>query len=287
MVCHAEENWRLIRGEIGMEKIKQALERARQERNRDQPAEPAKPTQSGEYGVEQKISYSKTRVVEIDPEVLRRNRIVLGNENEVAASAYKILRTQVQQRLAANNWNSIAITSPGRGHGKTLTAINLSIALAREVDRTVLLVDLDLRNPSVHRRFEQSIDRGLVDYLLDDVPLMDILMNPGIEKLVVLPAGRAVPNSSELLSSPKMVRLVEELKSRYPARIIVYDLPPLLSADGTLAFSPYVDATLMVVEDGKTTKDELTAAVEMMEGAPLIGTVLNKVSESQLQYSYY
>ena len=272
-----------------MEKIKQALERARQERERESPQAQAvtEPVPADDQGPEQKISYSETRVVEINPEILRRNRIVFGSENEAAAAAYKILRTQVHQRLAAKNWNSIAITSPGQGHGKTLTAINLSIALARDVDRTVLLVDLDLRNPSVHRRFEQSVKHGLVDYLLDNVPITEILVNPGIEKLVVLPAGNAVPNSSELLSSPKMVRLVEELKSRYPSRIIVFDLPPLLSADDMLAFSPYVDATLMVVEDGKTTKDELIAAVEMMEGAPLLGTVLNKVAESHLMYSYY
>ena len=286
-MVHGTQESRYLRRSPSVEKIKQALEGARRERDDRQTEEPRQPLRSDDQVDEQKISYSKTRVVEISHKVLRRNRIVLGNEHDEAATGYKMLRTQVQQRLATKNWNSVAITSPGRGHGKTLTAINLSIALAREVDLTVLLVDLDLRNPSVHRRFEQSIDLGLVDYLLDDVPVADILINPGVEKLVVLPAGRAVPNSSELLSSPKMVRLVEELRSRYPSRIIVFDLPPLLSANDMLAFSPYVDATLMVIEDGKTTKEELVAAVEMMEGAPLIGTVLNKAAASELAYSYY
>ena len=274
-----------------MEKIKQALERAHREQARAaQPAAAQAPLPEPNdetRGHDAAISYSQTRVIPISDEVLRRNKIILGDENDEVATAYKILRTQVEQRLTAKNWNAIAITSPGAGQGKTITAINLSVALAREVDRTVLLVDLDLRNPSIHRRFEQRVDRGLVDYLLDDIPVHEILINPGIERLVILPVGRAVANSSELLKSPKMVRLVDELKSRYPSRTIVFDLPPALSADDMLAFAPYVDATLMVVEDGNTTKEELTRAVEMMEGSHLLGTVLNKAQGRPSNYPYY
>ena len=170
------------------------------------------------------------------------------------------------------------------GQGKTLTAINLSAALAREMHRTVLLVDADLRNPSIHDRFGLSSSKGLIDYLLDDVPITELLVNPGIEKLVVLPAGRQVPNSSELLSSPKMANLVDELKTRYPSRIIVFDLPPLLSSDDTLAFSPFVEAVLLVLEDGKTTKGELARAMEVLDGVHVLGTVLNRSSETQASY---
>lgn len=242
------------------------------------------PPQADSVALGKTISYSKTRVQPVDENVLRRNRIVLGTKNDDAATAYKILRTQVEQRLTAKGWNSLAITSAGSGNGKTLTAINLSIALAREMHRTVLLVDLDLRNPSVHERLGLKVDSGLVDYLLDDVPLSDVLLNPGLDRLVLLPAGRAVPNSSELIASPRMVHLVEELKSRYPTRIIVFDLPPLLSADDTLAFSPYVDTTLLVVREGVTTREELQRGVEMLEGVHLLGTVLNAASESHPTY---
>jgi Mrp family chromosome partitioning ATPase len=161
------------------------------------------------------------------------------------------------------------------------------MALAQAMHRTVLLADLDFRNPSVHRRFEIDIEYGLIDYLLDDVPVSEVLVNPGIERLVVLPAGRnAVPNSSELLASPKMIQLVEELKSRYPARLIVFDLPPILWSDDTLAFSPYVDATLLVVADGITTHDELKRAGEVLDGDTVIGTVLNRSKEVQPSYYY-
>ncbi len=274
-----------------MEKIKQALDRARKEQtaggSRATPASSEKAIDR-ELTAVRKISYNQTRVLDIDPDILRRNRIIIGSgEHPAAETAYKILRTQVEQRMAARGWNAIAVTSPGANTGKTITAINLSMALAQEMHRTVLLVDLDFRNPSVHRRSECDISYGLIDYLLDNVPVSEILINPGIEHLVILPAGReAVPNSSELLASPKMIRLVDELKSRYPSRIIVFDLPPLLWSDDTMAFSPYVDTTLIVVAEGLTTKEELKRAMEIMEGSNVIGTVLNRSSEVQPTYYY-
>ena len=267
-----------------MERIKEAVEQARRERQGQPPAAAPSPGASRETA-EQPISYSRTRVVPFDDTTLARNRILLGHDTDAASSAYKLLRTQVQQRLSANGWNALAISSPVAGEGKTLTAINLSIALAREIQHTVLLVDLDLRKPAVHTYFGQEPRYGIVDYLLDGIPLGDILINPGIERLVVLPAAREVANSSELLSSPKMAQLVDELKSRYPARIVIFDLPPLLMSDDMLAFSPYVDTSLLVIEDGRTTRDQLTRAVEMLEGTHLLGTVLNKAREAPAPYA--
>jgi len=93
---------------------------------------------------------------------------------------------------------------------------------------------------------------------------------------VILPGGRTRANSAEMLNSPKMVRLVEELKTRYSSRIILFDLPPLLSVADTLAFSPYVDAALLVVENGKTQAEDLKRAIGLLQGTNVIGTVLNK-----------
>lgn len=280
---------------ISVEKIKRALERAKQQQANHRNVAVTTVPASDDSAVSQSspiahnvedIHYRQTRVLQIDPEVLRRNNIIVGDASQAAAdTAYKILRTQVEQRLDARGWNAVAVTSPGASAGKTITAINLSVALAKEVHRTVLLVDLDFRNPNIHKRFEYDVQKGLINYLLDDVPVNEILINPGIERLVLLPAGRVpVPNSSELLSSPKMVRLVDELKSRYPSRIIVFDMPPLLWSDDTMAFTPYVDTTLLVVAEGLTTKEELRRATEIMEGHDLIGTVLNRSKEIQPTY---
>jgi protein-tyrosine kinase len=259
-----------------MERIKQALEKAREDRLRTGAPTVMGGSQTAATPVTQ-ISYSQTRTQDVQKNFLREQRVITGQEKGGAGDAYGMLRTQVLQRLNENNWNALAITSPGNGEGKTLTAINLAISLAQEVTYTVLLVDANLRHPSVHTYFGLTPEKGLSDYLTSDVPLSSLLINPaGIERFVILPGGAALGNSSEMLSSPKMKQLVEELKERYRSRIILFDLPPLLSSADALAFSPYVDAALLVLEEGKTPEEEIQRAVELLQNTQLIGTVLNK-----------
>ena len=149
----------------------------------------------------------------------------------------------------------------------------------------MLLVDANLRTPSVHNMLGFYPEYGLSDYLLKDVPLNNILVHPeGIPRFVVLPAGYSLANSSEMLSSPKMGRLVDELKHRYPSRIVIFDLPPILNSSDALAFSPLLDATLLVIEDGGTQRNDLKQAFEMMQGVEVIGTVLNKAYTTDRDY---
>ncbi len=258
-----------------MERIKQALEKARLERQKTGGI--SAPAASSRVDTSGPVTYTHTRTVEVAKNLLRQKRVVSGADEGAFTDAYKILRTQVLQRLREKNWNSLAITSPGINEGKTLTAINLAISLSMEVNYTVLLVDADLRHPSVHSYFGIEADHGLSDYLMADKPLSELLVHPkAIPGFVILPGGKPLGNSAEMLSSPKMVRLVEELKSRYPSRIILFDLPPLLSAADTLAFSPYVDAALLVIEDGKTQAEDAKQAIGLLQGTNVIGTVLNK-----------
>ena len=156
-----------------------------------------------------------------------------------------------------------------------------------EVTHTVLLVDLDLRKPSIHEYFGYQPEYGLGDYLIRDVPIQQILFTPSIERLVVLPGREVIQNSSEMLRSPKMVALVNELKHRYPDRLVVFDLPPILAADDALAFAPYTDAMLLVAETGGTSRDDLQKALEVLKSAPVIGTVLNKAYAPRGGYGYY
>lgn len=268
-----------------MERIKQALERAREER---QGAEPTVLNSQRPGGAapspEACIAYTQTRVARPDPAALARHRILGGEDQPEVVTAYKMLRTQVLQRMVANGWKALAVTSPGAGAGKSVTALNLALSLAREVAYTVLLVDFDLRRPALHEYLGIAPGRGIGDYLLRDVPLSDVLVNPGIERLVLLPGREPIYNSAEMLRSPKTVRLVEELKSRYPTRLVVFDLPPLLCADDALAFSPYADAVLLVLEEGATTRREIQATRELLGVTPILGTVLNKSRERVRAY---
>lgn len=260
-----------------MDRIADALDRARKD------AEPAGVIRSNrvtrlhdEPNAGGGIRYSRTRTVKVSRETLREQRIVSAFESGAYKDSCKILCTQILQRLREQNWNALAVTSPGAREGKSLTAINLAISLALEVDQTVLLVDADLRAPRIHRHFGLQADPGLSDYLISNTPVEDILVHPGIGRFVILPGGQPIPNSSEMLGSQKMMNLVKELKSRYPSRIVVFDLPPVLSSADALAFSPYVDAAVLVVEEGVTDRDEVQRAVEMLSSTRLLGTVLNK-----------
>lgn len=229
------------------------------------------------------IVYTQTRTQDISLSILRQHRVMAAYDKGPFLDAYKILRTQVMHRLRENAWNVLGVTSPGYGEGKTLTAVNLAVSLAMETTQTVLLVDSNLQNPMVHHAFGLGDGPGLVDYLLDELPVEDLLLHPGIGRFVLLPGGRAISNSTEILTSPKMVALVEELKHRYASRIVVFDLPPLLHTADVLAFSPYTDALLLVVEEGKTTGEDLQRALGLVKNScPVLGTVLNKAGRSSM-----
>lgn len=230
------------------------------------------------------VTYTQTRVLEVRPEVMQRNRLIAPTDAGAALNAFKLLRTQLLQIMDRNDWCALGVTSPGPGAGKTLTAINLAISLALDVNHTVLLVDLDLRRPSVHRYFGLEDTRGLGDYLTGGSDLRGLLFNPGIERLVVLPGGAPRENSSELLTSPRMIELAREMKARYRSRIVLFDLPPLFAGDDALAFSPRLDAVLMVAEEGRTKKREIEAAVALLGAVPIIGPVLNKARMKTAPY---
>lgn len=258
-----------------MERIKQALEKARQERQLKQGGsvvQPIPPLPDAESA-----GQAVTAPVSLNENLLRDHRIIAGLPPSPFTEAYNLLRTRLLQIFREHHWNTLAVTSPGISAGKTLTAINLAISIAREVDYTVLLVDANLQQPGLLEYFGLPQRAGLSDYLTTDTPIADLLVKPGIvDRLVVLPGGQPLANSSEMLTSPKMARLVEEMKARYPSRIIIFDLPPLLTSSDTLAFAPNVDAALLVVEEGVTQKDELQRAVELLSVTNIVGTVLNK-----------
>jgi protein-tyrosine kinase len=269
-----------------MERIKQALELARQERQKrgGHVSGAASAVKSNESIADQNIEYTETRSIGLSIKELREKRIIIEQNNNIS-DAYRLLRTQILQRLNDKNWNALGVTSPNNGSGKTITAINLAISLAREVDNTVLLVDANLRSPKIHNYFNFSVENGLSEYLCGDIPLGEILIHPeNVPRLVILPAGHSISNSSEMLSSPKMNRLVEELKHRYPSRIVLFDLPPLLESSDALAFLPNADAALVVIEEGGTKDHELKQAFELLQSNEVIGTVLNKSYTRERDY---
>lgn len=277
-----------------MERLKQAMERARAERRLEAGSGASKPlgndaaarrsSRTKDAGL--RIKYTRTATVATDSVSLRDERILLAEGVGSVPDAYKVLRTQVLQRMRTRGLRTLAVTSPGPGDGKTTTAINLAIGLARDVNQTVLLVDLDLKRPAVARYFAHEQTLGISDYLIENKDLADIMFNPGIERLVILPGNKQIMHSSEILSSPRFIALMDELKSRYEDRVILFDLPPLFASDDVIAFLPYVDGAILVVEHGKVTKGELVQAQQLL-GDKSLGVVVNKAEGAGTNLGYY
>ncbi|QPK64888.1 CpsD/CapB family tyrosine-protein kinase [Methylomonas sp. LL1] len=230
------------------------------------------------------IAYSQTRVHTPDQQLLKQNRIISAFPHGKWLESYRMLRTRCLQSMDAMDWKTLAITSTSAQTGTSLTAANLAISIAMELDRTALLVDANFLNPTINTLFGIQADKGLSDYLLHDTEISTMLINPGIDRLVILPTGQPMFNSTEMLHSPKMVRLVNELRSRYPSRMIIFDMPPILSQDDTLGFSPYVDCVLLVIDEGRTKTDELKHAANLLKDINVLGTVFNKSTDHKIRF---
>lgn len=271
-----------------MDRVRKALDRARLERPqsvgieerkasvRERPAEPARRRVSVEF------EYVLTRTFQPPADLLERHRILKPESTDPAASAFRMLRTQVLQRMDANGWRSLAIFSPTAEDGKTTTAINLAIGLAHDRLHTALLVEFDFKKPTIASRLGLAPEVGVEDVLSGHAELADCLYHPeGFERFVVLPARSAVMHSSELLAGPRSRELVSELRTRYPERVILFDLPPVLASDDALAFAPLVECGLVVAAEGYTGRDDLVRTVELLNKTPLVGAVLNRSEAAQ------
>lgn len=273
-----------------MDRIRQALDLARQERGLP-PEEPVEVSfrafdNKSVARMPRSIVYTKTRTFSPPVALLEANRIVGSASREPAAAAFRMLRTQVLQRMEEHQWQSLAILSPVGKDGKTTTAINLAISLANDHRHTVLLVDLDLKRPTIAAKLGIVPEVGTDDILQGSGRIEDCLYHPeGFERLVVLPARGPLHNSSEALAGPRGRQLVAELRGRYPDRIIVFDLPPVLGADDAVAFAPLVECGLVVVAEGLTSRDDVLRCMELLRKTTIVGTVLNRSTDGTSPYN--
>ena len=185
--------------------------------------------------------------------------------------------------------NLIQVTSSLQGEGKTFTSVNLAMAIAMELDYTVLLVDADVIKSSVSKTLGINAERGLTDYLQGDVnKLSDVLLHTNIPKLSVLPAGRRHDLSTELLNSEFMDNLIHELAFRYKDRVVIIDSPPLLQTNESRVLAHKVGQIVFVVEQNKTTQTTIKNALSLLDPEMVIGLVMNKNrSGSKSNYYYY
>ena len=219
------------------------------------------------------------RAAAVDPGSLERNRVLLRVQDVAVSRAYKILRTRVLHRMAANGWFSLGVTGTCAGEGKTLTAVNLALALAQDPNAWVFLVDLDLQRPQLGAYLGLSYEHGLTDFLSGHAQLDQVIYDIGVKRLAVVPNASPVETSSEHLRSARMADFINALEAETPRRIIVFDMPPLNVSDDVLAFAPRVDSFLLVVSQGFTARRTLNNAKEVLSELNVLGVVLNRSTE--------
>lgn len=277
-----------------MEKIQQAIERARQQRasvaGRAPAATAAPSTQAAPTAVAGALEHILHRVRVIHPSAqhLRDHRVLAGATDDPRSDVFRKLRTQAMLRLQALGGRSIAVVSARDGEGKTLVACNLALGIAYQTSAPTFLLDMDFRRPTVHKAFGFEPERSLAEVVEGQATLEDVCVRIGESQLFVLPQGRKSEHASELVASNAARTLLQDLLRGVPSAKLVVDCPPLLLTDEPLVVQGYVDGCLLVVEQGRTSRDDVERAAEYLDETKYLGSVLNRVveSESSTYYGY-
>lgn len=222
-------------------------------------------------------------------EKMDRSLVSFFNPQSFEAEQFKILRSNLLYPVTGNPPRSVMVTSPMPEEGKSFVAANLAISVALNINRHVLLMDCDLRRPSIHSRFGFEDVPGLSDYLCNGVPLSDLLIRTSVDKLTILPGGEPPDNPSELLSSERMSELLAEAAERYPDRLIILDSPPPTLTAETSVLARWVDGVVIVIKQGKTLREGVSDVIDKMGRDKIIGAIMNnfEVYSSRYYGKYY
>jgi protein-tyrosine kinase len=275
-----------------MESIRQAVERAKRQAGAG--TEPRGQAHSNfsqrtpEFGSTEYRVGGPIRDIVLDDLHLQSKRIISHTIADFRSRPFGMLRTQVLQSMDAKGWKTLAITSPTPACGKTLTALNLALSIARQPERSVLLVDLDFTKPQVAACLGLKCDDGVVGVLEGRTKQSDAIVRArvGNLQLMVFPTASS-PSSSELISSRAMAAMLGSLKSEYRAETIIFDLPPMLAGDDVIAILPQIDCVLFVAAVGTTTVAEIKECSKHLQSTEVIRFVVNKVPETSTDYYYY
>lgn len=203
-------------------------------------------------------------------------------ERSLLAEEFRVIKRPLITNVmnadsAERHRNLIMVTSSLPGEGKSFCALNLALSIAMERDTTVMLVDADVAKPSVLNNLALRAERGLMDLLLDPATdVGDVLLRTNIDKLTILPAGRRHKHATELLASEDMMALLNEIATRYPDRIVVFDSPPLLVTSEARELAAHMGQVVMVVEAGRTTQEAVSEALRYLEGCDIVNLLMNK-----------
>lgn len=223
--------------------------------------------------------------VALDAAHLEAARIIGHDVTDVRAKSYDILRTHVLQAMDLHDWQLLGVTSPTKGCGKTLTSINLGFSIGRQMERTVVLIDMDFRKPQLATRLGVRSDIGLLDVLEGRVAVSEAMfrVRAGRHSVLVLPTD-PTEVSAELMASRAMHAFIQQLRRDFRSCIVILDLPPMLVSDDVTALLPQIDCALLVAAVGTTTVPEIEECGRHLQSTNLVRVVVNKVPESKKMY---
>ena len=269
-------------------RIEAALERARQRRKDDKRADSrAAATEQPPVPRQPMPQFPE---LAIDGHGCTARRILIserGAHGNVGADAsYRMLRTRVLQRMRANRWTTIGVTSPSQGDGKSLTTLNLALSIAREGNSNVFLLDLDMRNPTLCNSLGVVPPVDMNEYLAGDGQPEDLLFSIGIDNLLLAGSVTSTNRASELLATRGVEKLFSYIRSIAPQPLVLVDLPPVLATDDALVVAPMVDACLLVLAEGRSRRDSAAEAIAVLSEFQLAGIVLNRSRAAIKDYHY-
>ncbi len=244
------------------------------------------PGRGGHSGQPHAQSYDgRFAEVTLDQAHLEAARIIGHDVTDPRAKSYDILRTHVLQAMDLHDWHLLGITSPTKGCGKTLTSINLALSISRQMERAVLLIDMDFRKPQVASRLGVRSDVGLLDVLIGraSAPEAIFQVRAGRHSIAVLPT-ELTEGSAELIASRAMQSFIQELRRNFRSYVIILDLPPMLVSDDVTVLLPQIDCALLVAAVGTSTVPEIEECGRHLQSTNLVRVVVNKVPESKKMY---
>lgn len=272
-----------------MEKLQQALEKARAERTQTtrqaQVAMPKTETETADLALDER--WKEIPPVQLDQKLLVRNRVVsYGNRH--GSGAFDILRTKVLLQMRKNGWRRLAITSPTPVCGKSTIICNLALGLSRQSDMRTIAVELDLRNPSMAKILGHTPSQDITRFIDGQISFSEQAFRVG-DNVAICLARRAIPDPTQRLLSQTMEDRLTEIEEIYAPDVLLFDTPPVLVSDDTRAFLGKVDCALIVARAEKTTAGQLDACErEIAEHTNVVGVVLNQArfSDSESGYGY-
>ena len=224
----------------------------------------------------QDLSFSGPEIF-YDSSKIDKNLITLSEPQSFEAEQFRMLRTNLLFPASGEPPRSIMVTSAVPSEGKSFVAANLAISIAQSIQEHVLLIDCDIRLPSIHKQFGFGNVPGLSECLSNGTPLSSFILKTKVDKLSIVPGGKSPHNPSELLSSQQMSKLLKETRDRYSDRYIVIDSPPPKLTAETNAISRQVDGIILVVEYGSTPRQMVSDLIEKMGKEKILGIILNKL----------